>query len=439
MRITTDQPVMSTNIPDIKQLAPDTATFSRARSVAKPKKWRLLQANTKFAWGECKSSGVQYYKTVTDLSKLTTHCTCPSRKTPCKHALALLMLLYNQVEFFQMTEDMPDWVKLNLAKRDAPPNPEREALNQAAVDKNRAQRLALMKSGFIELEIWLQDIFRQGIATLDSVDWDYWADLSARMVDAKLGSVGRRIKAFAYLQQNDNWHEALLQELAELYLLAQGFKHIEQLPKDLQTEILSVAGVNLRKQDVLANTGIKDYWLVIGQTTGVEDNLNFRRTWLLGKEQQQFALLLDFTWGNNAFEEEWQVGQLFWGEVVYYPGSYPLRGIFRHFEVSEEIFDNFQGSVDFNAFQLQYAKMIAANPWISITPALLEDVIPIYEEDTFILIDIVGKKIAVDMKAHSPWKLLAISGGHPICLFGEWKNQIFTPLSSLAGNRLIIL
>lgn len=430
---------MSTTTPDIKRLAPDTATFSRAKSVAKPKKWRLLQANTQLAWGECKSSGVQYYKTVADLNNWSTYCTCPSRKIPCKHALALLMLLHNRVEFFQMTEAPPAWVQTNLAKRNAPSDPQQEAINQAAADKNRSQRLALMKSGLIELEMWLQDMFRQGLATLDAVDENYWLDLSARMVDAKLGSVGRRIKRFIYLQQHDNWHEVLLQELSELYLLAQGFKNMDQLPTQLQTEIQSVAGVNLRKQEVLKNTGVKDYWLVIGQVYGVEDNLNFRRTWLLGKEQQQFALLLDFTWGNNAFETEWQVGQLFWGEVVYYPGSYPLRGMFRHFEPSKETFDNFQGHVDFAAFQQQYAKMIAANPWLTNTPALLEDVIPIYDGNTFLLVDIVGKKMVAQIAEGSPWTLLSISGGRRVCLFGEWKNQIFTPLCSLTENRLIVL
>ncbi|MFK7931871.1 MAG: SWIM zinc finger domain-containing protein [Saprospiraceae bacterium] len=431
---------MNSTIPNIKQLAPDAATFSRSKSLSKPEKWRLLQANTNLVWGECKSSGAQYYKTVADLTDHTTYCTCPSRKVPCKHALALLKLVYNQVEFFQMTEDAPTWVAENLAKRDATPDPERVAQNEANVEKNKQKRLELMRIGFIELERWLQDVFRQGLASLDSVDSEYWLDLSARMVDAKLGSVGRRIKSLMYLQQQEQWHEVLLKELAELYLLAQGFKNLDQLPANLQTEILTTAGVNLRKQDVLNNSGVKDYWLVIGQTEGEEDNLNFRRTWLLSKQKQQFALLLDFTWGNNAFEEEWEVGQLFWGEVVYYPGNYPQRGIFKFFEKSEEPFDNFSGCVDFKDFQQRYAKIIAANPWLTTTPALLEDVIPIYNKNgELVLVDILGKQIKVKMSGRSPWTLLALSGGQPICLFGEWKNQTFIPLSSLAENRLIVL
>ena len=42
-------------------------------------------------WGLCAGSGKQPYQTVVDMSGPAYRCSCPSRKVPCKHALALLL------------------------------------------------------------------------------------------------------------------------------------------------------------------------------------------------------------------------------------------------------------------------------------------------------------------------------------------------------------
>ena len=42
-------------------------------------------------WGECRGSAAAPYLTVIDLSGPAYRCSCPSRKFPCKHALALLL------------------------------------------------------------------------------------------------------------------------------------------------------------------------------------------------------------------------------------------------------------------------------------------------------------------------------------------------------------
>ena len=43
-------------------------------------------------WGECQGSAAAPYRTAVDLSGPAYRCSCPSRKFPCKHALALLLL-----------------------------------------------------------------------------------------------------------------------------------------------------------------------------------------------------------------------------------------------------------------------------------------------------------------------------------------------------------
>jgi len=72
-------------------------------------------------------------------------------------------------------------------------------------------------------------------------------------------------------------------------------------------------------------------------------------------------------------------------------------------------------------------------------PACFENVIPLLEKGKIFLIDQNKKQIEVLDRNHLGWKLLALSGGHPISIFGEWTGSIFVPLSAEAEGRLVEL
>jgi uncharacterized Zn finger protein len=74
----------------IAAIAPDAQTIARAQTMAAPHKWRTAGQDEHALWGQCQ--GAELYDVVVDLGDLGSRCTCPVRKTPCKHALALLML-----------------------------------------------------------------------------------------------------------------------------------------------------------------------------------------------------------------------------------------------------------------------------------------------------------------------------------------------------------
>src|SRR2546423_6529647 len=77
-------------------LAPDAAAQKAARSLATPRRWTETgyapDEDPPTLWGLCKGSGAQPYQTCVDLAEPAYRCSCPSRKFPCKHALALLLL-----------------------------------------------------------------------------------------------------------------------------------------------------------------------------------------------------------------------------------------------------------------------------------------------------------------------------------------------------------
>src|ERR1700680_2044366 len=74
-------------------LAPDAPSQRAAQSLASGRAWPLTgAAEPGPLCGECGGSAAPPYRTVVDLAGPAYRCSCPSRKFPCKHALALLLL-----------------------------------------------------------------------------------------------------------------------------------------------------------------------------------------------------------------------------------------------------------------------------------------------------------------------------------------------------------
>lgn len=98
---------------EILALAPDAASAKAARDLAKPASWLALGAfdgdEGEVVWGEFKGSGAEPYRTRVGFEAGTFHCSCPSRKVPCKHALALALIRADDPAAF--AAPMPDWVE----------------------------------------------------------------------------------------------------------------------------------------------------------------------------------------------------------------------------------------------------------------------------------------------------------------------------------------
>src|SRR3954468_22967414 len=98
-------------------LAPDPASVKAGQGLASPGKWVSLGRAGRSVWGECQGSGKNPYRTQADLTGPAFHCSCPSRKFPCKHGLGLLLLLAAQPARVAAAS-APPWVSEWVAKRD---------------------------------------------------------------------------------------------------------------------------------------------------------------------------------------------------------------------------------------------------------------------------------------------------------------------------------
>lgn len=441
----TDEKVMA--------LAPNDSTERRGRTLANSSKWNYVATNYEAIWGECKGSGSQPYLVQINLSGPQFKCNCPVRKQPCKHVLGLFFLFAKSSAVFKYQaapEAVQNWLTRNqssgsnsttstkttlLIKTD-------EALEKAkqAKDKRWQQRLLLMTSGIDELEIWLTDIVRQGIANTDVQKASFWNQAAAKMMDAKLPRISTYLKeTHQLILQKQDWSELVVARLGELYLWIESFKKRAQLSEDLQDELYRLLGKTIKKADLIENNpSTKDHWLVLGKKEGVDiEGRNFRRIWLQGQSSHKEALILDFAFGSMGYEQQYIVGDLLEGKLVYYSLAYPQRAVFVHFQ-SAKVYVPVSSKRYANISELlnHYSQAVASNPWLTLFPASLANVSAFMTPTKELqLRDFNNHVIPLHiLEERTIWKILAISGGHPIHLFGEWNGLSFEPLSIIGPS-----
>jgi hypothetical protein len=84
----------------IEALAPDQSALTAAAGLLKPAKWPVRAGSGNIVWGECQGSGANPYRVAADMDDGGAKCTCPSRKFPCKHALALMWMFLDDAAAF---------------------------------------------------------------------------------------------------------------------------------------------------------------------------------------------------------------------------------------------------------------------------------------------------------------------------------------------------
>ena len=135
------------------------------QGLAKPAKWQNLGRNDRLIWGECQGPGANPYQVRAEIDDVAYKCTCPSRKLPCKHTLALLILMTGAA---LPAGDPPAFVAewlANRAKR-AEAKQSREASAAAPPDPDaKARRIEKRKNrieaGLDQLETWVAGFARR--------------------------------------------------------------------------------------------------------------------------------------------------------------------------------------------------------------------------------------------------------------------------------------
>jgi hypothetical protein len=372
------------------------------------------------------------------------YCSCPFRPKPCIHALALNALFDREGEaIFTSADELPEWVNALLDGLPAVALAKAGAKATADKVRRRFERLERTANGMEDLEAWLLDTARRGIATVVSEDSKWYEGIASRMADASMTGLSRTLRLLGQIPSfSSDWAEKTAGVLAGCYLAVRIFRKRDTLPDALLFDLQNFIGINTKKEEVLTSgERMNDAWAIVAQVEEpLENSLKVRRTWLLGGKTGRYALLLDYSFGSDGFPPGFEPGSIEHGELAFYPSAFPLRALVPDaFTVIPKKVEKLPGFEDFDTFAKAYAKALATQPFLQIFPAAFNEAIPQTRNGRFFLIDKNEKSLPLNVSESDGWKLLALSGGHPIGVFGEWDGVALKPLSAVAEGRFVTI
>src|SRR6201993_3762379 len=271
---------MSLTLGRIEALAPDQSSLAAARKLLKVSSWPTLAAGEGLIWGECQGSGATPYRVAVTEADAGYKCTCPSRKFPCKHALALMWMRADRSAAFTAAP-VPDWVKDWLSRRrgtsaaasksedenqpktkpsirltevpetGADTDPKAEQRAAAARERNRLEREAAVLAGLEDLDIWLSDQVQHGMANFVAQAAQACRTIAQRLVDAKAPALAGRLDALPtrlFTLPGPARPTAAIRELGQIHLISQAYRRASELPKLLGADARHAIGWTMTRQ-----------------------------------------------------------------------------------------------------------------------------------------------------------------------------------------------
>lgn len=430
---------MQLSLDQVKQLAPDDKSNVAASQLLPIRNWSTLGMSEAAIWGIASSRGG--YQVRIDLADLGYGCNCPSRKYPCKHVLAVLMLFATSAEAFELAETptfVAEWIEKRRARaekkkqaEDVPAKP----VDRIAQAKRADAREGRIQQGLEQFVVWLDDLIREGIASLEAKPFEFWDQQARRLIDYQAKGLASRVRRFAEIPgTGPGWPQRLLHELGKTRILVQAYRNQETLAPELLAEIRQLVGWTVSQEELdSAGEVVADRWFIIGQRVDEEERFRTQRSWAVGQDSGREALLLQFAPGHQPFPESILSGVEFQGELVFYPGIVRQRAKIRSREESQ------RSSLERSTFQTvddffdHYADKLSRNPWMATCSCLLADVSLGRREGQWFVRDQAGNGLLLGSQA--PYFLLAATGGHRFDVAGEWNGSTLTPLGIVVEGR----
>ncbi|HTW97649.1 MAG TPA: SWIM zinc finger family protein [Acidimicrobiales bacterium] len=491
----------------VEALAPDPASLKAGRQLASPAPWSDCGHDGRAVWGSCKGSGAQPYQVTVDSRGPGYRCSCPSRKFPCKHAIGLMLRWARadpQIVPRSPPAEVAGWLAGREARTSARPAPlqsgtpgaggpggedpgagtgageesgagtgadeesgagertvapagapagkDLDATEQppaphiadpAAAAARAERRAARIVAGMAELDRWLEDLVRQGIAQAQSQPFSFWEQMAARLVDAQAPGAANRVRHLAgIVGSGEGWPARLLERLAELHLLAAAWARADELPDDVRADLRAVAGWAAPSAEVLADASRPreaGRWYVLARSVTEEEPVRAQRTWLWELDSGRLGVLVDFARPGASFAWDLWPGNVLSATLARYPGSAPLRVL-----VAEQHADPAPGGPppswpSIEAIAAARAAVVSADPWLERWPVSLSGAVPDGVPGRWTLRDEEGSCVQLGTVEETAWELVAACGGRPATVLGEWQDGAVRPLGAFVGDRMVVL
>jgi SWIM zinc finger len=453
----------------IEQMAPDQGSLAAAKKLLKPSIWPSLQENGEgLLWGECQGSGATPYRIAVTEADAGYKCTCPSRKFPCKHSLALMWMRADNLAPF-LVGTPPQWVNDWLGRRrgptpgvagagaaapkaaepgadrpsiaavveDAAPvaDAEAEARAEAQRARSRAQRESLIAAGISAMEQWIADQLERGLAGFDQRAAPDCAMLAKRLVDAKAGGLANRIAALPaalFRVPEDERPQIAARALAAAYLIGQAYARQDSLPELLKADVRQAVGWSLTREALLEDASllrVDGLWRVLAVRDEVQpDRLRRIETWLRTDAAGGYcAALIDYIpVSGGATGNMYMPGEVLDAELVYYPSPVPLRAQIIAHRGTRAAMDRWAGAdASLPDAVAVWRGALSRKPWLDAYPLAASQV----------RIRAAGARLyacagdlALPLAAASDECARPLSTVDAISLFGLWDGRELTPL-----------
>jgi hypothetical protein len=418
--------------------APDNSSLVAARKLARPGPWSETGSNDVLVWGKCQGSGKIPYQVSVDIIAPAYRCSCPSRKFPCKHALALL-LLWARGEAAEAGAPTADFAQQWAGQRAARASTKErrqsaEAPDPEAQAKRLTERLALMDAGMADFARWLTDVVRTGLASARNQPYSWWDSVAARLVDAQLPGLAEQVRAMASdVHGRTDWADHLLLHAGRWWALTKAWNARDTLPPDEFADVKTAVGWPTASADVKDTETFHGPWLVLGAHRSDDGRLQQQRTWLRAPDGT-VVVILDFAGQGQGLATPQLAGALLEVTVARYPGSAPQRAMFTSPVASQGLATSLgHGCTIVQALE-QQSDAVARSPWRDRQPVLLAGV-TILPEGYGWLLDANGNALPL---VEAPLdSLLALTGGHSVDVFGELEDGHVRPLTVVVGDAVV--
>ena len=431
----------------VTALAPDKQVASAGLKLASPATWSDAGVHEALVWGSAAGSGKRPYRVCVDLSGPAFKCSCPSRKFPCKHAIGLLHLWSRgQVAGGEPAAFAAEWLegrvkraRQKAARQEAPDRPDDPA-RAAASAKSAASRARTRErritDGLADLDRWLTDQLREGLASGSAQRSKQLTSFASRMVDAQAPGVARRLTALSRLSDSSpDWPERLVDELGLLHLLIRAWNRRDQLPDDLMATVRSHLGLTMRTEDVLASPGVGDTWVVVAGRDSVEGRLTERRLWLYGTTTRRWGLVLLFAPASSGFSTALVPGTRLDAVAHFYPGRGQVRVALSDEQPPQPVTGWKPAVVGTAAAREIWKRAVAADPWVEATPILVSGRFRLLDGDRLAIGDADGA-LPLITPDDARWGLPLLADGDETVVAGELSPEGLRALSVLTAGEV---
>ncbi|MFD6896093.1 SWIM zinc finger family protein [Rhodococcus sp. NPDC060086] len=425
----------------ITATAPDPASMAAARRLSSA--WSDTGHSERSLWGLCRGSGSEPYATTVDLTGPAFHCSCPSRKFPCKHALSLLTLWAagNTPEGAEPAF-AADWLDSRSEKAEQAATTIGGTATDAesaaktpdpATAQRRAERVA---AGLDDLERWLTDRVRSGLGSITH-DYSTYDAAASRMIDAQAPGIASMLRSLPGVASSGiGWPARLLSEYGRIYLLIRAYRDVTSLPEPLARSVHTHLGFPTKADDVRREPPVRDHWQVLATRITEDNRIYTRKVWLRGRTCRRWAILLDFAHGTQRFPDAApMVGTAIDADLHFYPAAAPLRAQLGTQHGPPAQISSLPGT-DLDDALTDYADALAADPWTRSWPMLLDAVTPVRSDDGWYLVDEDGRALPLGGDDNDRWRLLAVAGGRSATVCGDWDGRTVTPAALFAAADL---